>query len=191
MQTLRAYLKSRPLPAGCRLDAGYIFQLLCTPTANNDDLFEHHYDAACAEIASAQSNFTDVSVLLLKRGPHLSTSSFRHFCETVPKLSKEVFFHPAQRDLVCARGIFNVFDNASLVSGVQNAGPYGLSLNALGGAYKTVGADVRKGISNGVFVTIAGRIYSTDVAPLAIPGALAAWSTGIQALTPQTNSSTG
>ena len=187
VQTLRAFLKNRPIPAGCRLDVTAIFNMLCTPMPDNADMYQHHYEAVCAEIAANKANFTEISSLLSKRGPQLSLSSFRHFCETVPKLSKKILFHPTQRNLVSSRGVFNIFDKPSLLAGVKNAGPHGLPLTALGGAYKGVGVDVWNSIESGAFVTIAGRVYSTDVAPLAIPGALSAWSTGLRGHTPQKN----
>jgi len=182
LHTLRAYLAHRSLPVVCRLDPESIFTLLCTPVLKTGDgLFEHHYEAVCTTVAEAYASFVDVSTLLIERGQCLTATSFRFFCETVPKLSKRVFFHPVKRDFVCARGAFNVYDKPSMISGVKHAGSYGLSLTALGAAYPSVGEDVQWAIRDCQFVIIAGRVYSTEVAPLAVSGALEVWTEGLPA----------
>ena len=181
IQTLRAYLKTRPLPSECKLDATTIFMLLCSPTTDEEHLFEHHYDTVCAQIAQSHGTFVNVDDMLTSRWAYLTLTSFRHFCERLSKLSKRIFFHTTKRNMACARGAFNVYNKESMLSTIKYAGSHGISLLELGAAYATIGIDMARAIANQHIVIIAGRVYSTEVAPLAIPGALEAWTASLPA----------
>lgn len=173
-QTVKAYLKGHPLKTHCKFDCKKICKLLCVQQQGSD-LFEHRYDAVCTEISEKCKNFQDVGVILMKHGSFLSTVSFRYFCETTDKFSKRVLFHPQHRHLVCAAGHINVYDQKSLHEGVQSMGSSGIALTDLGGAYKAVGNDIVAAIQSGLFVIVCNRLYSTNVAPYATPGALEQW----------------
>ena len=174
-QTLRSYLKGHPLKTPCKLDVKAICDVLCIESKTNPGLYEHRYDAVCNEIKASCTNFQDVGVLLMKHGVYLSLISFRHFCETIPKFSQSVFFHPQHRHLVCARGRINVYNKKSLHEGVTSVGSSGIALVDLGGSYKGAGTDIVAAIEAGLFVIVCNRLYSTNVAPLATPGALEQW----------------
>ena len=173
LQTLKSYLASRPLKTCCKLDAKRICELLCVERENG--LFEHKYDAVCNEISATCVSFQDVHTILHKHGAFLSIVSFRHFCMTMLKFSKLVFFHPKHRHLVCARGKINVYDERSLYESIQTSGSFGIALTELGGAYKGAGQAINEAIQKGSCVVVCNRIYSTSVAPLATPGALQQW----------------
>lgn len=176
VQTLKSYLATRPLKTRCKLDAQQICSVLCCKRSD-DGLYHHKYDAVCMEIGERCTSFEDIGEILMKHGTFLSVVTFRHFCSIFTKFSRLVFFHPDSRNLVCARGRINVYDSKSLYESIRSTGSFGLPLTQLGASYEDAGRDINTALQDGACVVVCNRIYSTNVAQLAKPGALQEWAT--------------